>query len=52
MPAGATAVTPYQAALAAAWQLLQLRLATAACPAAESDGALEILNPPTAMLVA
>jgi hypothetical protein len=44
--AGATAVAPYQAALAAAWQVLQLRLATAAWPAAASVGVVVILKPP------
>ncbi len=44
-------VTPYQAE-PVPWQLVQLTDDTAACPAAASDGAVLILKPPTAMLVA
>src|SRR5260221_8518614 len=46
LDAGATVVTPYHIALAAAWQLSQVWLETAAWPAAASDGAVAILKPP------
>src|SRR5689334_7067095 len=44
--AAAMAVTPYQVAFPAPWQVEQASADTAACPAADSCGVVVILNPP------